>query len=514
MSNAPSEQPNLTPLDEQLVAYLDGELEPQATKQVEELLAGDETARNRLSQLAASWDLLDQLPRATVDDLFTRTTVQMVAVAAEDELAQVNATRPSVRRRRWLEGALATAAAAMIGFAIVSVGLPSENKLLLRDLPVVQDLELYKELGSYDYLTQLQKTRLILDDASDAPTAVATAPADSHPATATATTAIRPVPKSADERRAWVDALTPAEKLDLRDRFEKFAALSAAQQESLREFEDQVQASPNAESLHRLMLRYYDWLKTLSPLNRNKLREETNPEKRYALAKDLKTEQEQRVFTSLPRMAVPKDSDNLIVIAWMWKFVETHRAELNGLLEEVRPEGAKSHDPRRSRPEIMQAYRLWWAPLATKSAPVSDAELKALVADLSPERQQAFAEAIDRAAQLSLLDKWIQHAVEAQMFATGGFRGGRQINLDNLPSFEKSELTDKQRQELQELPEGQRRHKLIEWFMQSGRPPGGRRGPGGFQRPPDGQPPEGPPPGNQQPGGPPRDPPPPRNDRI
>ena len=103
MSNAPSEQPNLSPLDEQLVAYLDGELEPQATKQVEELLAGDETARNRLSQLAASWDLLDQLPRATVDDLFTRTTVQMVAVAAEDELAQVNATRPSQRRRRWLE---------------------------------------------------------------------------------------------------------------------------------------------------------------------------------------------------------------------------------------------------------------------------------------------------------------------------------------------------------------------------------------------------------------------------
>ena len=412
----------------------------------------------------------------------------------------------------------------MIGFAIVSVGLPSENKLLLRDLPVVQDLELYKELGSYDYLTQLQKTRLILDDASDVPTVAATAPSDSHPVAAAATTAVLPVPKSTDERRAWVDALNPAEKLDLRERFEKFAALPSAQQASLRKFDEQVQASANAESLHRLMLRYYDWLKTLSPLDRNKLREETNPEQRYVLAKDLKTAQEQRVFTSLPRMAVPKDPDNLIVIAWMRKFVETHRGELNGLLEEVRPEGAKSTDPRQTRPPIMQAYRLWWAPLATKSAPVSDSEMKALVADLSPEHQEAFAAAKDldarsphpqdRTAQLTLLDKWIQHAVEAQMFATGGFRGGRQINLENLPSFEERDLTDKQRQELQELPEGQRRHKLIEWFIQNSRQSGGRRGPGGFQRPPDGPPPEGPPPGNQPPGGPPRDPPPPRNDRV
>ena len=143
MSNVPSEQPNLSPMDEQLVAYLDGELEPEAAKQVEELLASDGTARNRLSQLAASWDLLDQLPRATVDDMFTRTTVQMVAVAAEEELAQVNAAHPAVRRRRWLEGALATVVAAVIGFVIVSVGLPSENKALFRDLSVVHDLELY-----------------------------------------------------------------------------------------------------------------------------------------------------------------------------------------------------------------------------------------------------------------------------------------------------------------------------------------------------------------------------------
>jgi hypothetical protein len=513
MSNLPSEQPNLSPLDEQLVSYLDGELEPQAAKQVEELLASDETARNRLSQLAASWDLLDQLPRATVDDMFTRTTVQMVAVAAEDELAQVNAAQPAVRRRRWLEGALATLAAAVIGFVIVSVGVPSENDALVRNLTVVHDLELYQEAGNLEYLNQLQRSHLVGDESAEAsPGAAAVSSTDAHTA-GSAATVLRPIPKSTDERRAWIDALTPSEKLDLRENFEKFANLPAAQQQALRHFDEQLYADPNAAQLHRVMQRYYEWLRTLSAVDRTDLKNKSDAEQRFALAKQLKTQQEQRVFTNLSRgQVVPRDPDNIVVIHWLREFVESHKTELNALIEEIRPEGTKSSDPRRSRPLIMQAYNLWWAPLTTKSAPVSDAEMKALVAQLSPERQQQFAAAADRAAQLSLLDKWIQRAVEAQFIAQGGFRAGRRVNLEGLAAFEEHDLTDKQRQELQDLPEGQRRRKLIEWFMQSAPRAGGQRFPGGFPRggPPDGPRPEGPPPRNQ----PPREPPGPSNDRA
>ena len=100
MSDKSSNPTNLDQLDEQLVAYLDGELEPQASKQIENLLSSDEYARRRLNQLASSWDLLDQLPRATVNDLFTRTTVEMVALAAEDEVAQARTADPARRRRR------------------------------------------------------------------------------------------------------------------------------------------------------------------------------------------------------------------------------------------------------------------------------------------------------------------------------------------------------------------------------------------------------------------------------
>src|SRR5690349_18118484 len=104
MADAGSQNSNLDQLDEELVAYLDGELEADATKRLENVLATDDRARRRLNQLAVSWDLLEQLPRATVDDNFTRTTVEMLALEAEGAIAQAQAVAPSRKRLRWLAG--------------------------------------------------------------------------------------------------------------------------------------------------------------------------------------------------------------------------------------------------------------------------------------------------------------------------------------------------------------------------------------------------------------------------
>ena len=80
-------------LDEELVAYLDGELDGEAAHRMEHRLASEEAVRRRLQQLAQSWDLLDQLPRTTVDDAFTRSTVEMVALAAEEEIGEQGGAR-------------------------------------------------------------------------------------------------------------------------------------------------------------------------------------------------------------------------------------------------------------------------------------------------------------------------------------------------------------------------------------------------------------------------------------
>jgi len=71
------------PLEERLVAYLDGELDDAQAREIEELLATDPKAREILAGLERTWSLLDKLSPGQVDDAFTRTTIEMVSVAAE-----------------------------------------------------------------------------------------------------------------------------------------------------------------------------------------------------------------------------------------------------------------------------------------------------------------------------------------------------------------------------------------------------------------------------------------------
>jgi len=84
MSNAPppaQPSPPQDALEEQLVAYLDRELDEAASRQVEELIARDPKVQDAVTKLEEAWDTLDQLGRSDVDHMFTRSTLEMVAVA-------------------------------------------------------------------------------------------------------------------------------------------------------------------------------------------------------------------------------------------------------------------------------------------------------------------------------------------------------------------------------------------------------------------------------------------------
>src|SRR5690242_18241066 len=74
-----------TAMDEEIVAYLDGELDSVAEAQVVRKLSEDAAFRARLSQLQHAWDLLDNLRGSEADDEFAASTVAMVAVHAEQE---------------------------------------------------------------------------------------------------------------------------------------------------------------------------------------------------------------------------------------------------------------------------------------------------------------------------------------------------------------------------------------------------------------------------------------------
>ena len=89
-SNLPPDDAALPPptLDEELVAYLDGELDAEAGRRLEQRLADDATARSALRGLQVSWDALDELDQADVGQDFTRTTLEMVAVRATKDVEE------------------------------------------------------------------------------------------------------------------------------------------------------------------------------------------------------------------------------------------------------------------------------------------------------------------------------------------------------------------------------------------------------------------------------------------
>src|SRR5262245_61891372 len=123
MTNESSPRPD----PEDLVAYLDRELDAPASQRIDDLLARDAGVREEVQRLERVWTLLDELPRAEVEETFTQSTVAMVALAAADDAQREQASRPRRLRRRWVAGGVGLAAACLAGFLTVNWLWPNPN---------------------------------------------------------------------------------------------------------------------------------------------------------------------------------------------------------------------------------------------------------------------------------------------------------------------------------------------------------------------------------------------------
>jgi len=155
------------PEDEQLVAYLDGELDDESARQIEQRLTSDSALRDQLSRLERAWDALDELEQVEADVDFAKTTIEMVAVAAEEEHQRDVEQQPAKRRRRWLIGFTGMAAACLAGFVAVWGFTPDPNEQLIEDLPVIQKLDQYQQIDDIEFLLLLHKHKLFPPEADD-----------------------------------------------------------------------------------------------------------------------------------------------------------------------------------------------------------------------------------------------------------------------------------------------------------------------------------------------------------
>ena len=138
-----------------LVAYLDGELSEEAVARVERRLADDERFRQHLASLQRSWDALGSIPPTVVNENFTRSTLEMVAVSISDSQRRETTTRRWRLGVAWVPIAAAIGVAGVIGFFAIRYQQQQQTQALLKDLPVIERVDLYRNVGDIDFLVRL-----------------------------------------------------------------------------------------------------------------------------------------------------------------------------------------------------------------------------------------------------------------------------------------------------------------------------------------------------------------------
>jgi hypothetical protein len=96
----------------------------------------------------------------------------MVAVAAEQEVARQRRERPWRLGAQIALGLAAVAAAALGGFFSTAWSYRSNQRQLLRDLPLLQNLERYEQIGQREFLELLDRMGVFASEdkaAGDAP---------------------------------------------------------------------------------------------------------------------------------------------------------------------------------------------------------------------------------------------------------------------------------------------------------------------------------------------------------
>lgn len=495
MSTTPSQSES--PDTDELVAYLDGELSAEASRQVERRLANDADYRRRLTELEQAWSALEALPQTEVADDFARTTIEMVTIAAERDVKAQSATVATGDRRKsyWrLAAGIAVAAAA---FMLARMIWPNSNRALVDDLPVIANLDVLSQVGTIEYLRGLSKLNFetSLRNESEVSPVVNTS-----------------AWQTPEDRRRWIEALGPQDKAALASKFERFERLAPAPQarDDLRRLTVQIAAAPDRAELEQALVNYGAWIERLSPGRQLELREAKTTTDRLKLVERM-VEQSDRAAR---RQLSPEDEKRLQDV--ILDLVEERRGEL---LQEI---GRQGHpDPERrvgGRPAAQVALVIIGRDMFDDKR--REQTIDRLTAPLSQEAQEYLNEQ-DRGQRVRLLMRWVYEAV------------GSNVGRQNLEEYFTNELTNDQRENLLGLPSTEMREQLEQMYMRSqvglrdddfprrfwrgGGPWGerGRDGPrdrfdrDGFDGPPPFPPPGGPRgpggPGGRPPGPPPRD---------
>jgi anti-sigma factor RsiW len=156
-----------TSIDEEIVAYLDGELDAENEARVVRRLSDDPAYRLRLNQLQQAWELLDKLRGTEADDEFTASTVAMVAVQAEQEAKSQQVRTVQKQSLAWAALVAVVLLSVASGYSVLHRRLTRADRNLVRDLPVIEHVDEYSNIDNVSFLKALESENLFPSEVDD-----------------------------------------------------------------------------------------------------------------------------------------------------------------------------------------------------------------------------------------------------------------------------------------------------------------------------------------------------------
>ena len=180
--------PTDEPLDAELIAYLDGELDEHSAKEMERRLDQEPGLKAAAEGYKRTWELLDYLPQPDPSPTFTTRTVDKMAVLRPTQApvsqtlnavsaAPVQEAAESTKGKgawRWIGVAAAAAVLFLLGYGISGVSnrkqaQPDDREVeeqMARDLRVLDHWNLYQYGDDLTFVETLARPEYFGDDAS------------------------------------------------------------------------------------------------------------------------------------------------------------------------------------------------------------------------------------------------------------------------------------------------------------------------------------------------------------
>lgn len=149
-----------------LVAYLDGELDHEAAVAIERLLAESPEVRREAELLSRTFELLEELPHVATSKEFTARTLSAININRVEERGSgaVRLWSQPMRRAVVAAGSVcALVAAALVGYLSTNRWIPDRSETLIRDLPVIENVDKYAEVEDIAFLHALEKSEMFND---------------------------------------------------------------------------------------------------------------------------------------------------------------------------------------------------------------------------------------------------------------------------------------------------------------------------------------------------------------